>query len=121
MNIESVKSLFMLFSGEDDADRYAPLIRLAVKETESMLLPEADSADIRLDFLSAAIAFYRMRRILAARDREKYTYAGKMPSAGQDSSAVYAERLLRDYISLCSDLISSDTFVFMSFSGGKEK
>ncbi|HRR76596.1 MAG TPA: hypothetical protein P5191_07255 [Ruminococcus sp.] len=121
MNIESVKSLFMLFSGEEDAERYAPLIRLAVKETGDMLLPDADSEDIRLDFLSAAIAFYRMRRILAARDREKYTYAGKMPAVGQDSSAAYAERLLRDYLDLCSDLIRSDTFVFMSFSGGKEK
>lgn len=120
MNIESVKSLFSLFSGEEDTDPYIPMIRLAMKETEKMLLPDADASDIRLDFLSAAIAFYRVRRIMAARDREKFVYAGKMPSSGQDSSAAYAESLLRDYLDLCSGLISSGTFVFMSFFGGKE-
>lgn len=120
MNIESVKSLFLLFSGEEDAEPYAPLIRLAVQETEKMLLPGADPTDIRLDFLGAALAFYRLRRILSAREREKFTYAGKMSASGQDSSAVYAERLLRDYLDLCGDLISAEPFVFMCFSGGKE-
>ena len=100
MNIESVKSLFMLFSGEDDSDRYAPVIRLAMQETEKMLLPDADTSDIRLDFLSAAIAFYRVRRIVSARDREKYVYAGKMSASGQNSSDAYAESLLRDYLDL---------------------
>ncbi|MBQ9808728.1 MAG: hypothetical protein IJM55_07655 [Ruminococcus sp.] len=121
MNIETVKSLFRLFTGEDEAtETNAALIDLAVNETERMLLPEADSSDPRLNFLSAAIAAYRLRQILASRDREKYTYAGKMPDTGKGSPADSAEKLLRNYLDLCSDLIAPKTFIFMSTSGRKE-
>ena len=38
MNIESVKTLFTLFSGEDVTEKYLPLISLSVSEVEKMLL-----------------------------------------------------------------------------------
>ena len=119
MNIESVKTLFELFSGEQ-AEDFAPLITLAAAETEKMLLPAADSSDIRLDFLAAAIANFRLRQIKASRDRSQVTYAGKMLKADGDSSAAYAGKLLRDYLQLCGDLIRPRTFIFAGFSGKED-
>ncbi len=116
MNIESVKSLFELFSTEQ-AEDYAPLISLSVAEVEKMLLPDADSCDVRLDFLAAAIANYRLCRIRASRDRTQVTYAGKMLTDGKDSPCSSAAALLRDYMQLCSGLIRPETFIFAGFSG----
>ena len=119
MNIESVKSLFRLFSGEDGEEN-APLIELAAGEVGRMLIPDADSSDVRLDFLAAAVAYYRMARIKASRDRTQVTYAGKMLKNGEGSPCEAAAGLLREYMQLCSDLISSKTFVFAGYSGKEE-
>ena len=112
MNIESVKSLFRMFSGEDEPEKYAPLIELALAEVEKMLLPDADRSDVRLPFLCAAIANYRLCQINSSRDRTQVTYAGKMLRDGGDSSSAYAQRLLRDYLELCGELIFPQTFTF---------
>lgn len=120
MNIESVKSLFTLFSGEGDCDKYAPFIDLAVSETERMLLPDADTSDIRLDFLSAAIANHRLQQINSARDRTRVTYSGKMLKESDNSFLACSERLLHDYIGLCSDLIRPQSFTFIGFSAKGE-
>ncbi len=114
MNIDSVKTLFELFSGES-AENFAPLVQLAVDETEKMLLPDKDASDVRLQFLAAAAANYRLRQIMASRDRTQVTYAGKMLDTKTGTSAG-AESLLRDYLALCSDLIKPQTFVFAAFS-----
>lgn len=117
MNIESVKSLFELFSGEPQ-ENYLPLAELAMAEVEKMLLPDADQTDIRLNFLAAALANYRLSQIKVSQDRTKVTYAGKMldPTAAK----TYAAALLRDYLQLCSPLIRQRTFIFTGFSGGEE-
>lgn len=121
MNIESVKSLFTLFSGEESSEKYMPLISLAAAETETMLAEGADSGDIRLDFLCAAIANYRLQQINAAHDRTESTYAGRMTSSAGNSGALkYAEKLLADYINLCGSLITPKTFMFMSFGTDSE-
>ncbi len=116
MNIETVKSLFLMFSGEESAEKFMPLITLALAETDAMLNDNAEITDIRLDFLSAAIANYRLQQINAAHDRSEVVYAGKMPSSAQScgSTLRYAERLLADYINLCGSLIKPKTFMFMS-------
>lgn len=121
MNIESVKTLFSLFSGEDYSEQYAPVIRLAIAETEKILRPDADMSDIRLDFLAAAMAHYRVRQLRSSQDRSLYTYAGKMAASVQANDLVCAEKLLRDYYSMCSDLIVPQTFFFMGVSSGKEE
>ena len=117
MNIESVKSLFELFSSEEQEDNL-PLVELAVAEVEKMLLPDADPSDIRLNFLAAAIANYRLRQIKASRDRTKVTYAGKMLDTSYTVNS--AAGLLRDYLQLCSPLIQQKTFIFAGFSGGEK-
>ena len=55
MDINSVKSLFTMISGEEDYEIYLPIIILSMSETERMLKAGADKNDIRLDFLSAAM------------------------------------------------------------------
>lgn len=117
MNTVSVRTLFALFSDEEDTERYEPVIELALKETELMLVTGADRSDVRLDFLCAALANYRLQQIKSGQDRRKYTYAGKVIDSGSGSSLDCAERLLRDYIQLCEGLIKPSGFVFFSFSG----
>lgn len=117
MNIESVKTLFTLFSGEDVSENYTPIIILAVSEVEKILLPESDPTDVRLDFLCAAIANHRLQQINSARERSEFTVAGKMLTTSQNIALSYSEKLLRDYMNMCEDLIKPKTFMFMSFSG----
>ncbi len=119
MNIESVKTLFSLFSGEEATEIHMPLIELACAEVKKTLLPDADRNDIRLDFLTAALANYRLRQVKSSRDRTKVTYAGKF-LADSDNECAYAEKLLRDYLQICEELIAPRIFVFCGFSDGKE-
>lgn len=121
MNIESVKSVFTLFSGETDFEKYSPIIALAMQEVENMLVDKEACDDIRLDFLCAAAANYRLQQINAAHDRSEITYAGKMLASPANSGTLkYAEKLLSDYINLCGNLVKPKTFMFMSFGCGKE-
>ena len=117
MNIGSVISLFELFSGEPQDDNL-PIAELAMEDVERMLLPGADAEDVRLDFLAAALANYRLSQIKASQDRSIVTYAGKM-----SDTTVYknsAAALLRDYLQLCNPLIRPKTFIFSGFSGKED-
>ncbi|MBQ8959598.1 MAG: hypothetical protein IJ071_00020 [Ruminococcus sp.] len=118
MDTNSVRSLFAMFSGEEAHDETAPIVTLAVERIGSLLLPEADPNDVRLDFLCAAEANYRYQQIKAARGAGDYTYAGKLSKTGQSSALTCAESLLRDYYQLCEDLIRPRTFTFITT--GKE-
>ncbi len=121
MHIESVKSLFTIFTGETDYDAFMPIINLAVSETEKMLRTDADTEDVRLDFLCAAIANFRLVQIKSAKDRTLATAAGKVLNSENNSGTLkYAEKLMCDYISLCRDLIISDSFAFIGFGKGDE-
>lgn len=112
MDIGSVKSLFKMFSGEDDVEEYGPLIELALTETEKLLLPQADRSDIRLSFLCAAMANHRLCQIRAARDRTQAAYGGSMLTDSRERIVAHSEKLLRDYLELCSDIISPQMFTF---------
>lgn len=119
MNIEAVKSLFTVFSGEELNDAYDQIIRLAVSETEKMLVPGCDTSDIRLEFLCAAAANYRLQQINAAHDRSGSVYAGSMTELKSGKTALaYAEKLLSDYMNMCADIIVPRTFMFITT--GKE-
>jgi hypothetical protein len=114
MDITAVKSLFRLFSQETSTD-YDAVVEMAVSEVGSMLKENADTEDVRLNFLSAALANYRYRQILGARDRSKVTYAGKMADAVSNDILKYAESLFRDYLAVCRELVKPSDFIFMSF------
>lgn len=120
MDRQTVTALFELFTGTHNGIEYYRIIDLAIYETGNMLRPDADSTDARLNFLSAAIAFYRLQQILAARERAECTYAGKVLKESQNTAYDYSKRLLRDYFQLCSDLLYPKTFIFSSFSSGED-
>ena len=120
MDRETVTSLFELFTGAHNGIEYYRIIDLAIYETGTMLRSDAERTDARLNFLSAAIAFYRLQQILAARERAECTYAGKVLKESQNTAYDYSKRLLRDYFQLCSDLLYPKTFIFSSFSSGED-
>lgn len=120
MDIDEAKKVFELFTGEENGEEYFMILSLAVYETETMLRPEADPTDVRLNYLAAAIAYYRVQQILAARERAAVTYAGKVLKESQNTAYGYAKELLRDYLQICSDLLKSKNFTFSSFAAGEE-
>lgn len=120
MDIQTIVSAFELFTGEENGDDYYQLILLAVSEVGRILLPDADTADIRLVFLCAALAFYRLQQILAARERAAFTYAGKVLKESQNTACEYAKELLRDYLQIAGDLVTAKNFIFTGFSSGEE-
>jgi hypothetical protein len=119
MDINSVKSLFTMISGEEDYEIYLPIIILSMSETERMLKAGADISDIRLDFLSAAIANFRYVQLKASRDRTQAVMLGNAITSENESGTLrYAEKLMYSYMGMCSELINCDGFVFSGF--GKE-
>lgn len=114
MDNAEIRSLFLLFSGEEEIGANGPFIDIAVAETEKMLLPGCDTEDMRLNFLAAAIANERFQQAKSARDRTRAAYAGKMLAAGSELPVKHAHGLVLDYMRLCEDILSSRTFFFMS-------
>ena len=122
MNIETVKSLFSLFSGEEDCRKFMPVIELAIAETEKMLVSDEAALDLRADYLCAAFANYRYCQINSAKDRTMSAAAGMLLTTPENSGTLkYAGKLLSDYIDLCSDIVKSGTFMFMSFGSNPER
>ena len=114
MNIERITPLFTLFTGQNDYDKYLPLISISITQVNNMLLENADQNDSRLDMLTASIANYRYVQLLASRMESISAYNGKMLMPEKNSGALkYAERIMNDYMNLCSDLIGQNT-VFIS-------
>lgn len=121
MNQARIVALFLLISGEEKETPFLDLINLAMYETSCMLRPGVDISDIRLGFLVAAVANYRLQQMYAARERAKVTYAGKVLKESQNTACEYAMALVRDYMKICDELLNVSEFVFSSFSGGEEE
>ncbi len=119
MNTEKITSLFLLFSGEESAEEFEPIIDLAVRLTEKMLNSEADKSDVRVDFLAAALANYHVQQLKSAHDRTTAAFTGKMLTNGENSVG-YAQKLLRDHMQLCSDIIKPKSFIFAGISADGE-
>lgn len=111
IDINNVKALFELFSGESANSEWSPVIVMAVYEVRNMLLPDADDTDTRLEFLAASVANYRAQEIKFSSGKREYEYIGRM-NGGARTSLAGAETLMREYVQLCRDLIKADTFVF---------
>ena len=121
MDIERITAIFELFTGESNGDEYFHLINLAMYEAGVMLRSEEYRTDYRLNYLAAAIAYYRLQQLLAARERAAYTYGGRVLKRSQNTAYEYSKELLRDYMQICSDIIKPQNFVFRSFSGKEEE
>ena len=112
INVNNVKTLFELFSGEAANSEWTPVIVMAVLEVRNMLLPDADDTDTRLEFLAGSVANYRTQEIKLSSGKREYEYVGQMDSGGARTSLAGAETLMREYIQMCSDLIEPKTFIF---------
>lgn len=119
MNISQITSLFILFSGETDINKYQPLIDSSIMQVSRQLKEGASSADIRLDYLCAAIANYRYSQLTCVKNKVAYTYAGTADSKG-NSQMEYdlAKELMCEYYKAAADLLCDDDFVFSAVCSG---
>ena len=113
MNISQITSLFILFSGETDIDKYQPLIDSAIVQVRSMLRPDAPTYDIRLDYLCAASANYRYSQMTCVKNKITFTYAGTADSKGNAQMEYdLAKALMNEYYAAASDLLCDNSFAF---------
>jgi hypothetical protein len=113
MNNAVINSLFTLFSGERDTDKYEPLISSAQGWVNRMLKDDADSGDARLDYLCAAVANLKYVQMTCVRKRINYTYAGAEDSSQRPSLEYeFAKELVNEYYAEAADLIQDNGFVF---------
>lgn len=120
MNIENVKRLFTMFSGKEADEVLMPFINLALSEVGGMLKnPSAE--DMKLDFLTAAVANLRYQQSESAKIQTESFYEGSLTV--QDKNKIialsFASRMAEDYLNLCHNLVNGSTFVFMGV-GSKE-
>lgn len=117
MNIGNIRSLFKLFSGAEADVTLEPVIDLSVFEVDRMILRDADRNDRRLDFLAAAIANLRYQQACASHVQSDSLYEGSLSVYDKNRiiALSFAEKMVEEYMALCHNLISSQSFVFMSF------
>ena len=114
MLLQNVESLFEVISGESMNEGWSDFITLAVSEVTAMLREDADPTDVRLDFLAAAIANFKVQQIHAGSAKSDYSLYGKTRPDSESPAVNAARSLMRDYFQMCSDLITPQTFVFMA-------
>lgn len=113
MEPERVKSLFTLFSGEEDVTTYAPIIDAAIVEVAQSLREDASSTDVRLGYLAAAIANLRYTEIYGAREKALATFAGTIARQSDASQQLrFAKQLVYSYQGLCESLVEGSGFLF---------
>lgn len=118
MNLQTIRSLFTLFSGEEDVTTYLPLLTAAQEEVVQSLKQGADSTDSRLNYLAAAIANLRYMQLFGAREKAAATFAGTLRRATDaDEQLRFAEQLVYAYRGLCRDLTETADFVFTGIGG----
>ncbi|MBE6851525.1 MAG: hypothetical protein E7504_07345 [Ruminococcus sp.] len=114
MNMQMIGSLFTLFSGESDIQLHMPLLMTAMHEVTAKLRSGADSGEVRLCYLAAAIANLRYTQMYGARDKALATYAGTIARQSDGEQQMrFALRLVHSYRALCSDLLRDEDFVFV--------
>ena len=115
MNNAVINSLFVLFSGEKDTDKYEPLISSAVWCLQRLLNSDADFGDSLLDFLCAAVSNLKYVQRTCVMKRINYTYAGAEDSCERPSIEYeFARELVNEYFAEAAELMKDDSFVFAS-------
>ncbi|MGN0621240.1 MAG: hypothetical protein ACI4I9_05170 [Porcipelethomonas sp.] len=115
MNNAVINSLFVLFSGEKDTDRYEPVISSAIAWVKRMLKEDADENDARLDYLCGAVANLKYVQMTCVRKRINYTYAGAEDSSERPSLEYeFARELVNEYFTEAAELMKDESFVFAS-------
>ena len=118
MDMQMIYSLFKLFSGEEDSEKYMPLLMTAVHEVKSSLKREEDIQEVRLCYLAAAVANLRYTQMFGAREKALVTYAGTVSrEANPENQIRFAEQLVNSYKALCHDLLKETQFCFFGVRG----
>lgn len=118
MNMSTVSALFTLFSGEEDAAVYQPVLEAAAEEVAQELNSEATGSEVRLCYLAAAIANLRYTQIFGAREKALATYAGTLRRISDTEQQMrFAKQLVYSYRKLCADLLKDPDFVFFGCRG----
>lgn len=119
MNMLNIKSLFTLFSSEEDVTKYLPLIESSLDLLRRKIKKGADSTDVRLDYLCAAIANFRYTQITCVKNKVAYTYAGTADSEGNSQLEYdFSRELMNEYFRAAAELLVDSEFVFASISDG---
>lgn len=118
MNLQMILPLFTLFSGEEDGQVFMPLLMTASEEVRRQIREGADSSDVRLCYLVAAVANLRYTQMYGARDKALATYAGTIARQSDASQQLrFAQQLVRSYRGLCADLLCDSEFIFFGMGG----
>ena len=107
------KSLAQLTDSE--AEKWSYLIYDCMVEIRSMLLPECDVEKNchRLTAVTAALAFYRYRCVLAARGNEPSSFkAGDVTIETDGSSLKSAYKMYSEELSAIGDILKINDFIF---------
>lgn len=121
MNMQMISSLFSLFSGEQDTSAYLPLLTAAVEEVRQELRGDADSTQVRLCYLAAAVANLRYTQMYGAREKALATYAGTIARQSDAAQQLrFAKQLVYSYKGLCADLLCDRDFVFSGIRGERD-
>jgi hypothetical protein len=116
--MQMIYSLFRLFSGEEDSEKYMPILTTAIEEVKSALLREEDVQEVRLCYLAAAVANLRYIQMFGAQTKALATYAGTVAKESDFSHQIrFAEQLVNSYKALCRDLLADQNFFFSGVRG----
>lgn len=114
MDIEKIFSLFRLFYGGEDAEKFLPAAELAAECTERRIIGGEDKNDPRLYYLAAAETLCRTLEIKAVQERLTLTRTGAAAGTSDYGKRIeFAKELYRGYESLCAGLIRDDGFLFL--------
>lgn len=118
MDMQMISSLFRLFSGEEDTDKYMPVLMTAVQEVRTALRSQEQVREVRLCYLAAAVANLRYTQMFGAREKALATYAGTISRESDCSHQLrFAAQLVSSYKALCCDLLQEQDFFFSGVRG----
>ena len=118
MDMNTITSLFSLFSGESDTDRFLPIVTTACEEVRSTLRENADTSATGLCYLAAAVANLRYTEIYFARENTLATYAGTIARESDATQRLhFAQQLVKSYQGLCRELIRDSSAFLLSVKG----
>lgn len=118
MKLTTIKELFTLFSGEEDVDTFQPVIDAAIEEVLQEMKDSTTGMEVRLCYLTAAVANLRYTQIYGAREKALATFAGTLRRATDSEQQVrFAKQLVYSYRKLCADLLTDSEFAFFGCRG----
>jgi len=107
---------FKSLSGLDnsEAENWSYLVYDCMVEIRNMLVPECDVEENfrRLTAVTAALAFYRYRCVLASRGEVKHFKAGEMSVDAGDGGIEAARNFYKEQLSGINDILRTNEFVF---------